>query len=198
LLSTPLGAACPTPGQLEEALRIVAVANPVLVAEAHALDEVLRQRDWEAVLNIGYDSNTTYETGAAGARAAVTVKIPLFDRTGSAAKAKAKADLVGVRDSTTAAFLADIQTLCGTAASARALDMQRAFERDRLTYRQERVNQGLDPPDRLWADAASMQSGEQAWGEKAAALDVLTLTMARRYGGEEWERLMTLLSAMTR
>jgi hypothetical protein len=79
----------------------------------------------------------------------------------------------------------------------RALDTLRSFTRDRLTYRQERVEQGLDPSDTLWREAEAMQKGEHDWRAASARLDAMRLTLARRYGGAEWERLLTLLNAMT-
>lgn len=79
----------------------------------------------------------------------------------------------------------------------RALDTRRAFIRDRPTDCQERVDQGLDPADRLWREAEVMQKGERDWSAASACLGVLRLAPARRSGGAEWERLLTLLSAMT-
>ncbi|MGE5154692.1 MAG: hypothetical protein ACM3ST_11830 [Bdellovibrio bacteriovorus] len=68
------------------------------------------------------------------------------------------------QDATGAAFLADVQTLCELTGEVKALDTLRAFTRDRLTYRQERVDQGLDPADSLWREAEAMQKGEHDWG----------------------------------
>lgn len=199
LIVAPLaGADCPGSDQLEEALTLVSATNPVLLAEGAAASEAGRQRDWKAVLSVGYDTNTTFETGEAGARAAVRVEIPLWDRSTQLDKAKARASLVGKEDSERVALLGDIQTLCELAAQVRALETLRAFSRDRLGYRQERVNQGLDPADRLWGEAESMQRAEHDWQRESGKLTALQLTLARRYGGEEWSRLQTLLTAMTR
>lgn len=189
---------CPGSARLEEALTLVAVAHPVLIAEADAFAEAQKQRDWKAVLSLGYDTNTTYETGDAGGRAALRVEIPLWDRTSQVEKAKARAELVGKEDSARISLLADIQSLCELASQVKALDTLRTFSRDRVEYRQERVNQGLDPAETLWREAETMQRAEHDWQRESGKLDALRLTLARRYGGEEWQRLQTLLTAMTR
>lgn len=199
LLAIPLGRAeCPGAARLEEALTLVVTAHPVLRAESAAHAETQRQHDWKATLSLGYDTNDTYETGAAGTRAAVTVQIPLFDRSNQIEKAKARATLASKEDSARVSLLTDIQTLCELSSQVRALDTLRAFTRDRLSYRQERVDQGLDPADALWSEAESMQRAEQDWQRESGKLEALRLTLARRYGGEEWSRLQTLLIAMTR
>lgn len=193
----PAAADCPGPERLQEALTLVAAAHPVLVAEADAFAEAQRQRDWKAVVSLGYDTNTSLESGDAGARAALRVEIPLWDRTSQIEKAKARAALLGKEDSARISLLSDIQALCELASQVKALDTLRAFSRDRLEYRQERVNQGLDPADTLWREAETMQRAEHDWQRESGKLTALRLTLARRYGGEEWPRLQTLLSAMT-
>jgi hypothetical protein len=190
-------AECPGSGQLDEALRLVAVANPVLVAAGAVVRESRKSRDWTAVLTIGYDSNETYETGAAGARAAVNVQIPLFDNQARVAKAKEHAAFTAQQDATATAFIGDIQTLCELASQRAGFETMRSLTRDRLEYRQERVNQGLDPADRLWQEAEALQSHEHQLRAAESKLDALRLTLARRYGGEEWPRLQALLTAMT-
>ena len=193
-----LRAECPGDRRLEEALRVLEVANPVLRAKAAAYGEASRQHDWKMTLALGYDTNTTFETGEAGGRAALRVEIPLFDRRSDLAKAEARAAYVGEVDSARAGFLADIQTLCELASQVRALDTLRGFTRDRTSYRQQRVDQGLDVPDSLWGEAESMQRAEHDFQRESGRLSALRLTLARRYGGAQWQRLRALLEAMTR
>jgi hypothetical protein len=176
---------------------LVSTVHPVLIAEGSAHAETQKQRDWKAVISLGYDTNTTFETGDAGARAALRVEIPLWDRANQIEKAKARATLVAKEDTARASLLADIQSLCELSSQVKALDTLRTFTRDRLEYRQERVAEGLDPAESLWREAESMQRAEHDWQRESGKLDALRLTLARRYGGEEWLRLQTLLSAMT-
>ena len=176
---------------------LVTTANPVLVAAGAVVQESRKSRDWNAVLTIGYDSNETYETGAAGTRAAVNVQIPLFDNQSRVAKAKEQAAFTAQQDATAAAFIGDIQTLCDLASQRSGFETMRSLTKDRLEYRQERVNQGLDPADRLWQEAEALQNQEHQWRAAESKLDALRLTLARRYGGEEWPRLQVLLTAMT-
>jgi hypothetical protein len=197
LLARPLAAECPGSARLEEALTLVALAHPVLLAEGAADREAERAPNWKASLSLGYSITDTFESGEAGPNAALRVTIPLFDRTSRQRAAERHAAAVARQDATTAAFLADVQTLCELAGQVKALDTLRAFTRDRLRYRQERVDQGLDPADTLWREAEAMQKGEHDWSAASARLGAVRLTLARRHGGAEWERLLTLLSAMT-
>jgi hypothetical protein len=188
---------CPGSARLEEALRVVSLANPVLRAADRAHTQAQRQRDWKAVLNLGYDTNTTFETGEAGARAAVRVEIPLWDRGSDLAKAEAAVALASQQDSTRVSLLADIQSLCELASQVDALNILRELTRDRLAYRQERVDQGLESADALWREAEAMQRAEHDWRRESGKLKAMHLTLARRYGGNEWQRLQALLIAMT-
>jgi hypothetical protein len=192
-----LAAECPGAGRLEEALRLLEVANPVLRAEAQAFGEAQRQRDWSMKLALGYDTNTTFETGEAGGRAALRVEIPLFDRSTDLAKAEARAAYVGQVDAARTAFLTDVRGLCDLAAEVAALDDNRAFNRDRTLYRQERVNEGLDEPDTLWTEFDAAQRAENDFTAARGRLQALRLTLARRWGGAQWQRLQALLAAMT-
>jgi hypothetical protein len=188
---------CPGSARLEEALVLVSTVHPVLIAEGSAHAETQKQHDWKAVLSRGYDTNTTFETGEAGGRAALRVEIPLWDRANQIEKAKAHATLVAKEDNARVSLLGDIQSLCELSSQVKALDTLRIFTRDRLEYRQERVTQGLDPAESLWREAESMQRAEHDWQRESGKLDALRLTLARGYGGEEWSRLQALLTAMT-
>jgi len=136
--------------------------------------------------------------GGSGPNAAIHVRIPLWDRSNDLKNAQARASWQRAEDSVRTAFLADIQSLCEQAAQVKALDILRAFHRDRLTYRQEQVDQELADPDALWTETEAAQAAEQDWRREAGKLQGLRLTLARRYGGEHWVRLEALLTAITR
>jgi len=108
----------------------------------------------------------------------------------------ARASWQHAEDTVRTAFLADLQSLCEQAAQVKALDTQRAFQRDRLTYRQEQVDQGLAEPDTLWGETEAAQKAEHEWQREAGKLQAQRLTLARRYGGEVWKRLQALLENM--
>ena len=197
LLPVVAGADCPGAGRLEEALRLVETANPVMRAKAHAFGEAQRQRDWSAKLSMSYDTNTTLEAGASGPRGLLSVEIPLFDRSTHLAKAEARAVYVGEVHAMRTAFLADLRSICELAAEVGAHDDYRAFNRDRTIYRQERVDEGLDTPDSLWSEFDAAQRAENDWRAARGRLSALRLTMARRWGGSQWRRLQSLFEAMT-
>ncbi len=198
LLVPPLTAAdCPGPDRLTEALRLVERANPVLNAERSTAAEQARQRAWTAEVSIGYSITETLETGAAGPNARLNLRIPLFDRAGKLEQAKDAAALTASTDALRTALIADLQALCEQAHQARALQRRLDFARDRLRYREERVEQGLDPADSLWSDAEAMQTASFEAQKAAANLTAAQLALARQYAGAQWPRMHALLEAMT-
>jgi len=198
LLGVPLTwADWPGPERLSEALRLLEQANPVLSAERATAAEQSRQRHWSADISIGYSITETLETGAAGPNARLNVRIPLFDRSAKLQQAKDAAAIVASADSLRTALIADLQALCEQAHQVRALQRRLAFTRDRLTYRQERVDQGIDPADSLWSEAEAMQSASFEAQKAAANLASTRLALARQYAGAHWERMQALLEAMT-
>ena len=189
---------CPDPLVLGEALALVVEANPVLGAERDQLAERARQKGWESYLSLGYSTNTSFESGEAGANAALRVRIPLFDRKQELALAEARTALSKSQDALLSAFLAEVRKLCDQGARVQEADTLRGFYRDRLKYRQERVDEGLEEAPVLWAESEQVQKSEHAWRREAQALNAQGLTLARQYGGAEWRRLQALLGAMRR
>ncbi len=189
---------CPDPLVLGEALALVVEANPVLGAERDQLAERARQKGWESYLSLGYSTNTSFESGEAGANAALRVRIPLFDRKQELALAEARTALSKSQDALLSAFLAEVRKLCDQGARVSELDTLRRFYRDRLKYRQERVDEGLEEAPVLWAESEQVQKSEHQWRREAQALNAQGLTLARQYGGAEWRRLQALLAAMRR
>ena len=193
-------AGCPGAERLTEALRLLHQANPVLLAERARDTEQARQHAWEAAITVGYSITETFESGAAGPNAQLRVRIPLWDRSTKLQSAK---DHAATRDQppgadAEAALIADIQALCEQAHQVRALERRRDFTQDRLSYRQERVDQGIDPADSLWSEAEAMQSASHEAQRAAANLAAANLALARQYAGTQWRRMRALLEAMTR
>lgn len=198
LLGASLAAAeCPGPERLTEALRLVEQANPVLSAERATASEQARQRTWSAEVTVGYSITETLETGSAGPNARLNVRIPLFDRSAQLQQAKDAGALVERTDRLRTALIGELQALCKHAHQVRALKRRAAFTRDRLAYRQERVDEGLDPADSLWREAEAMQTASFEAQKAAADLASARLALARQYAGEQWERMQALLEAMT-
>jgi len=183
---------------LDEALALVVEANPVLTAERAQFEEQARQKFWESYLSLGYATNTTFESGEAGGSAAIRVRIPLFDRAHELKVAQARTTWRRSEDTLLSAFFVEIEKLCTQAGRVRELDTLREFYRDRLKYRQERVNEGLEEAPVLWAESEQVQKTEQDWRRESEGLTAQRLTLARQYGGGEWRRLQALLGAMTR
>lgn len=188
---------CPGAERLQEALRLLHQANPVLIAERARDAEQARQHTWEAAITVGYSITDTFESGEAGPNAALRVRIPLWDRSAKLQAATDHAATISRTADAEAALIADIQGVCEQAHEVRALARKRDFTRDRVSYRQERVDQGLDPADALWGEAEAMQTASHTWEKAAATLATTRLSIARRYAGEHWRRMLALLEAMT-
>ncbi len=189
---------CPDPLVLGEALALVVEANPVLGAERDQFAERARQKGWESYLSLGYSTNTSFESGEAGANAALRVRIPLFDRKQELALVEARTALSKSQDALLSGFLAEVRKLCDQGARVQEADTLRRFYRDRLKYRQERVDEGLEEAPVLWAESEQVQKSEHQWRREAQAWNAQGLTLARQYGGIEWRRLQVLLGAMRR
>lgn len=197
LAASTAAADCPGPGRLSEALSIVEAANPVLSAKREAAAEQARQRPWKADVTVGYSITETFETGDAGPNARINVRIPLWDRGNKLQQAKDAAALAASVDALRSAFINDMQALCQQAHEVRALIRRREFTEDRMAYRQERVDQGIDAANDLWSEAEKMQTAAHAAEKAGADLDAARLSLARQYAGHEWVRLQVLLEAMT-
>lgn len=183
---------------LDEALALVRERHPVLVAERAQLAEYARQRDWAAKVTVGWTQRGTDYGGEAGTNAGVNLSIPLFDRKRQLERAKTQAAYAEKRAGIEAAFLGAVQALGKEAEAGRAQARLRDLYRDRLAYRKQQVDEGLQVADALWAEAEAVQKAEQAQAQSEAELQAGLEMVAREYGGDEWKRLQALLAAHVR
>lgn len=58
------------------------------------------------------------------------------------------------------------------------------------------IDQRVAEPDTLWQATEAAQRAEQEWQREVGKLDAQRLTLARRYGGGESERLQGLPAEM--
>lgn len=168
-------------------------------AIAAAEEEYQLQADahnWSAKANVGFNSSSTYET-AAGASAGVRVDIPLFDRSHEIKLAKLRADHLKEKDSRYVALVKEVEDLCEAAGDIAKLTALQGLKTDHLEYQQRAVKQGLAEPDSLWAEVEKVQGGLQDIAVKAGKLKVNRVSLARRYGGDRWQELLTLLENAT-
>ena len=146
---------------------------------------------------LGYAQKTT-DLDAAGANAALRLRIPLFDRRQELEAARARTAWRREERAATEAFLADLERLCTRAGELHELETLRRFHRDRLAYRRQQVAEGLAEAASLWTDAERVQEAEQRAQRTRTELETARLATARRHGGNEWSRLQALLAAITR
>ncbi len=181
---------------IDEMLHLVAQHHPTLVAEHALMQAQRRQHRWTAQARVTYaDQATTAEAG--GVNTSITVAIPLFDRRHELARAKAKQQTAGVLQRVRHDFLTALSALCTAAANVRELDNQRAFYRDRLTYQQQRVDEGLADAVTLWQYVDKAQQAEHDYQRKKGELSATLTTTAREFGGTQWKNLQALLAETT-
>lgn len=192
LVAMPL---CVQAAALDEALTLVRECHPVLVAERTQLAEYARQHDWAAKVSVGWTQRGTDFGGEAGSNAGVNLSIPLFDRKRQLDRAKAQAVYADKRASIEAGFLGEVKALGKQADESNAQIQLRDLYRDRLAYRKQQVDEGLQDADALWSEAETVQKAEQALTKSDAELQLGLEMVAREYGGDEWKRLQALLAA---
>lgn len=83
---------------------------------------------------------------------------------------------------------------CAQATKSQELDTMRHFYRDRLKYRQQRVDKGLDEADSLWQETEKVQLAEHDWHGEHSKLITFQRSIATEYGGSEWKQLRVLLA----
>mgnify|MGYP001821287962 CR=1 FL=1 len=203
LLAPALSLAQPCSGEKYEGLveKIVALVtrnHPVLVAEREVYTEQLQQKNWDAYVTTGYSVTNTFESGEAGPSAALRVKVPLFDRSHKLKVTTARRLLAREVNTVNRDFLTDLEQVCVQATRVAELDAMRNFYRDRLKYRQQRVEEGIDEAESLWKEAEKVQLTENEWLSVRSKLTAMQLTMAREYGGTNWNRLRAILVEITK
>lgn len=184
-------------GLVEKAVLLVTRNHPVLVAEREVYTEQSQQKNWDAYVTTGYSVTDTFESGEAGPNAALSVKVPLFDRSHKLKVSTARRLLVREVNAVRNDFLGDLEQVCSQAARVADIGVLRHFYRDRLKYRQQRVDEGLDEADVLWKEAEKVQLTENEWLGVRSKLSSMQLTTAREYGGTKWNRLQAILVEIT-
>ena len=178
----------------EQAIALVIANHPVLVAKHEEFKEQARQKSWDAYVTTGFSVNDTFESGEAGPNAALRVKIPLFGRAHQLKISRARTELNRAVTTITREFLTGFEKVCAQATKSQELDTMRHFYHDRLKYRQQRVDEGLDEADVLWKETEKVQLIEHEWSRENGKLSAKKLMIAREYGGSEWKRLRDLLA----
>lgn len=184
-------------GLVEEAVSLVTKNHPVLIAEREVYTEQSQQKNWDAYMTTGYSVTDTFESGESGPNAALRVKVPLFDRTHKLKVSTARRTWAREVNTVNRDFLADLEQVCIQATRVAELDTLRSFYRDRLKYRQQRVDEGIDEAESLWKEAEKVQLTENEWLSVRTKLTAMQLTTAREHGGTKWNRLRAILVEIT-
>ena len=184
-------------GLVEEAVSLVTKNHPVLVAEREVYTEQSQQKNWNVYVTTGYSVTNTFESGEAGPNAALRVNVPLFDRTHKLKVATARRLLAREVNSVNRDFLTELDKVCSQAYQVAELDILRRFYGDRLKYRQQRVDEGIDEANSLWKEAEKVQLTENKWLSVRSKLSSMQLTTAREYGGTKWNQLRDLLAEIS-
>ncbi|MGB5280129.1 MAG: hypothetical protein WBM38_10900 [Arenicellales bacterium] len=183
---------------VEQAIALVVGNHLVLVAEHAEFKEQARQKSWDAYVTTGFSVTDTFESGEAGPNAAFRVKIPLFDRAYQLKVSRARTELNRAVTTITKGFLTELENVCAQAVQLQELDTMRHFYRDRMKYRQQRVDEGLDEADTLWKETEKVQLVEHDWHREHSKLITFQRSIATEYGGSEWKQLRALLAEITK
>ena len=182
---------------LDDAIALVLQSHPVLATQEASVAETARQRSWTSAATLGWTERGTEYGGAAGPNAGISVRIPLFDRTPELKLAQAQSETARQRDAVLTAFLADVRMLKDLAGKVAEADDLRRLQRNRAEYWKQAVKQGRAEQDKLWPEAEQWRRAEHALRQARTNLDTAREATARRFGGEQWSRLLDLLVAIT-
>ena len=184
-------------GPLEEALALVLSKSAAVRARQHETEVISQQSTWSSEVRLAYHLKQTQEN-ASGIDAGITVKIPLFDRSKEIAAAKARYQLAETRQTLQSALVAVAAQLVELAVKqADAIEVAE-FQRDKLEYYKQAVDEGREEAEVLWQVAKSVRDAQQASVAAVQTFDTELEKMARTYGGKEWMTLQDLLAAYVR
>jgi hypothetical protein len=181
---------------LELALRVVMRAHPELIARSAEFALIANESRWSSDLAVSLSEGAGEDGQGGGARAAVTLRIPLTGGPQRRQRAQAWRELEVARDSVRVVFLGDVKSLLGHAQRLRNRLERRDFWLNRVAYQQEAVDAQLIEPDRLWGYAEQLQSAEFDYRDAALDYESELERTARRHGGAEWTHLRSLLVAI--
>jgi hypothetical protein len=182
---------------LDDAIALVLKVHPVLAAQEASVAETARQRSWSSAATLGWTERGTEYGGAAGPNAGVSIRVPLFDRTNDLKLAQAQSEAARQRDAVLTAFLADVRMLKELAGKVTEADDLRRLHRDRAAYWKQAVKEGRAEQDKLWPEAEAWRRAEHAYEQTRASFEIAREATARRFGGEQWSRLLDLLVEIT-
>ena len=184
-------------GPLEDALELVLSKSAAVRARQHESEAISQQSSWSSEVRLAYHLKQTQEN-ASGIDAGITVKIPLFDRSKQIEAAKARYQLAETRQTLQNALLADASRLVELAVKQADAIEAADFQRDKLEYYKQAVDEGREEAKVLWQVAKSVRDAQQKMLAAVQAFDTELEKMARTYGGEAWTRLQDLLAEYVR
>lgn len=180
---------------LDDALRLVRNAHPVLQAERSEYQETTRQHSWSSDITVGWTERGTAEGGAAGPNAGISVTIPLFDRSHELRSSESHTALMIARDTVLTSFMARVAELDMATIELHEAERMRQFRRDRLEYQQRQVEEGISEPDTLWPVAEALEQADLLFSANQQRVAALREHIARQFGGAQWMTLRGLLVA---
>ncbi len=190
LLLSPAAMACSSE-QMERATQLMLEANPILQAQVAVTRLQSEQSDWKASLRLAV-STAQAKDSASGV--AVAVEIPLFDKSNEIKLRQQQQALSNKRNELLEQFVGELSNYCELSDEQHRLLQQKQFHKDRLDYQQQRVGQGLDEAASLWTLAEQYQQSVQDWQSNTTTLELKRYSLARSWGGEQWQALQSVLA----
>ena len=188
-----IGVQAATAGPLEEALTLALGNSAAVRAKQHETEAISQQSSWSSEVRLAYNLKQS-QTNAGGIDTGVTVKIPLFDRSKKIEAAKARYQLAETRQTLKNALVADVSRLVELAVKRADAIEAAEFQRDKLEYYKQAVDEGREEAEVLWQIAKSVRDAQQAAVAAAQAFSTALERSARTYGGEAWMTLQDLLA----
>ncbi len=178
---------------IDEALALAERHSASLNAKEYAASAVAKQSDWEATVRVGYAMKGTSDS-AAGLDAGINVTIPLFSKKREIEAAEARIQVTEARQSLRDKLLNAVAKLDDLEAKRAEAEELFAFYSDRLAYFKKAVEEGRAESDTLWTDAEKAKKAEHDALQGRVKLDAALTETARKFGGDEWRALRTLLT----
>lgn len=188
-----LGAGAATADPMDEALSLVMTHHPEMQAREAEFRTVRAAPGWAADLRLSLTEGPTDFGSSGGARAVISLNIPLGGNEQERAFARARRELATARATMRRSFLNDVQVLKTRAEAVEIRLERRDFWRDQLDYYREGVEAGTHEPEQLWRLAESLQKAEHGYRTALVDFDTEIERVARDYGGEAWQQLRRLL-----
>lgn len=178
---------------LNQALQIVIAQSPSLQGKEALLGLKQRKKIWSSNLKlsaISAQKQTNETASGTDMRGALTFEIPLFDDGGKSENvAKARENLAKEKDRIIKSFMDSITSLVLLYADYKQSAQMLKIADEQLKYFQQAQQQGIVDAAGLWSLVKDRENAVFKQGKLSTQYKHELLSMARLFGGTEWNEL---------